>query len=86
MVAIHTLRFFQKQSLRKTVFETLFFKSVANTLQTLCFANKVIVLQTHRRYTTGTLFRKYCLKNQVQTCSSSAIFSETLFRKPCFSN
>jgi len=30
-----TLRFFQKQSLRNTVFETLFFKTVADTLQTL---------------------------------------------------
>jgi len=33
------LRFFQKQSLRNLVFETLFFKSAADTLQTLCFAN-----------------------------------------------
>jgi len=53
-----TLRFFQKQSLRNTIFETLFFKSVADTLQTLFFAIKVFVFETPTRYTTDTLFRK----------------------------
>jgi len=44
------LRFFQKQSFRNTAFETLFFKSVADTLQTLCFANKVFVFEQKHNY------------------------------------
>jgi len=49
---------FFKTKFAKHGFQTLFFKSVGDTLQTICFANKVFVFETHRRYTTVTLFRK----------------------------
>jgi len=57
MVPIH-YSFSKTKFAKNTVFETLFFKSVADTLQTLCFANNVFVFETPTRYTTDTLFRK----------------------------
>jgi len=69
MVPIH-YRFFKKQSLRNKVFEILFFKSVADTLQTLCLCFehtrvRNIIFQTGADRLPTLCFANACFRNIV---------------------